>query len=277
MLNALTIDLEEFFHTHNLKQCWAPSTWSEAPNRSQVLVPRILEALARHNLRCTWFVLGWMAARSPDLVRMIADAGHEIGSHGHSHCLVYELGPEAFRDDVLRATDAIERVVGTRPTVFRAPCFSITKRSLWAFDTLRECGYEIDSSVFPIVRRSYGIPDFPRHPHRLENGLVEFPLTVLDVAGRAVPLAGGGYVRLAPNFIVPRLLKRVMGLGRPVNFYCHPWEFDLEEPYSPGIPLQKRLRHTLGRRSFIRLFERLLSEMSWAPMSEVVNAHVPPE
>jgi polysaccharide deacetylase family protein (PEP-CTERM system associated) len=277
MLNALTIDLEEFFHTHNLKQCWAPEAWSAAPSRAPVLVPRILDALDRRGARGTWFVLGWMAENAPDLVRRIADCGHEIGCHGYSHCLVYEQGPEGFREDLLRATDAIERVTGKRPTAFRAPCFSITSRNLWALDTLRECGYEIDSSIFPIARRFYGIPDFPRHPHRLANGLVEFPLTVLDVAGRALPVAGGGYVRLAPKFLVPRLLRRVMALGRPVNFYCHPWEFDLDEPRPQGIPLQKRLRHCMGRKSFFSLFERLLAEMSWAPISEVVNAHVAPE
>jgi len=277
MQNALTIDLEEFFHTHNLKQCWAPSAWSEAPSRAQGLVRQILQTLDRRGVRCTWFVLGWLAEKSPGLIREIADAGHEIGCHGYSHGLVYELGPEGFREDLLRATEVVERVVGARPSVFRAPCFSITRDSLWALETLRECGYEIDSSIFPIRRRFYGIADFRREPHRLDNGLIEFPLTVLEIAGKAVPVAGGGYVRLMPNWLVPRLLKRVVRGGRPINFYCHPWEFDLEEPRTRGVPLQKWLRHTVGRRSFGSLFEALLGEFSWVPISEAVNSHVPPE
>lgn len=274
MVNALSIDLEEFFHADNLKQCWPPGDWDRAPRRSACLVPRLLDMLAAHGVRCTWFVLGWVAEREPKLLQAIAAAGHEVGCHTYSHQLIYEQTPDGFREDLLRATDCVEAATGVRPRVFRAPSFSITARSLWALDVLRECGYEVDSSIFPVARDLYGIPECPLEPHRLENGLVEFPLTVLKVAGRTLPVAGGGYARLLPNAVVVPLLRRVNREGRPVVWYCHPWEFDCQEPRQPIASRQKRFRHYVGRRSFWPLLQRLLRELQWGTVSEVAKAYV---
>jgi polysaccharide deacetylase family protein (PEP-CTERM system associated) len=269
----MTIDMEEFFHADNLKQCWPPDTWDSAPCRTRETVPRLLEALGAAGVKSTWFVLGWLAEKAPDLVARVAAAGHEIGCHTTSHRLIYEQSPEEFRADLLRATKAITEATGRRPTAFRAPSFSITAKSLWALDVLHDCGFTVDSSIFPVARGLYGIPDFPRDPHVLANGLLEFPLTVLEVRGRALPVAGGGYARLMPNWLEVRLLKQVNAAGRPVVFYCHPWEFDCDEPPSPIPSAQKRFRHYVGRRSFFALFRRLLREMPWTTLTEAARQY----
>ncbi len=274
MLNALTIDLEEFFHGDNLEQYWPESEWESAPLRANHTVPLLLDALDRHGVKCTWFVLGWVAEKEPDVVKSVADAGHEIGCHTYSHQLVYEQNPDSFRQEVSRATEVVQEATGVRPTVFRAPCFSINASSLWALDIIKEFGYEVDSSLFPVARGLRRTPSLPRGPSVLENGLIEFPPTSIDTFGLRLPVAGGGYCRLMPNWLVVHLLKQVERSQVPLNFYCHPWEFDCRQPRTPIPSPLRAFRHYVGRSSFLALFDTLLSTMEWGTISEATRRHL---
>lgn len=274
MVNALTIDLEEFFHGDNLEQYWPESEWESAPLRGHYTVPPLLGALDEHDVKCTWFVLGWMAEKEPDVVRRVADAGHEIGCHAYSHQLVYQQNPDSFRQEISRATEVVEDATGVRPTVFRAPCFSINAASLWALDIIKEFGYEIDSSLFPVPRGPYRVPSLPAGPSMLENGLIEFPPTAIETFGLRFPVAGAGYCRFMPNWLVINLLKRAERSQVPLNFYCHPWDFDCRQPRTPIPSPLRAFRHYVGRSSFSTLFDTLLSTMEWGTISEVARRYL---
>jgi len=274
VLNALTIDLEEFFHGDNLEQYWPESEWENAPLRGHHTVPLLLDALDRHGVKCTWFVLGWVAEKEPDIVKRVADAGHEIGCHTYSHQLVYEQNPDTFRQEISRATEVVLDASGVRPAVFRAPCFSINASSMWALDIIKECGYEIDSSLFPVARGLHRIPSLPHGPSVLKNGLIEFPPTAIDTLGMRLPVGGGGYCRLIPNWLVIYLLKRAERSRVPLNFYCHPWEFDRAQPRTRIPSPFKAFRHYVGRSSFLALFEALLGTMNWGTISDAAREYL---
>lgn len=229
---------------------------------------RILELMADHGCRrATFFVLGRFAERHSQVVRQIHAAGHEVASHGYGHEEVFRQTPSAFREDITRATAILSDIVGIRPCGYRAPDFSIVGESLWALDVLAECGYEYDSSIFPITKARYGIPAWPTEPAsvQLDNGLriLEFPMTATIVLGRRVPISGGGYARLLPRFLLGQLLAREIRQRRiPPAFYCHPYEIDAREFVRSRlpVPLKVRLHQGLGRRSaadkFAMLFRR---------------------
>lgn len=250
--NALTVDLEEYFQVSNFENVIDRKTWNDLPRRAAHSTHRLLDAFDEAKQRATFFTLGWVAKRHPELVREIADRGHEIACHGYGHALVYDLGPDGFRQDVQRAKGILEDVIGTQVTGYRAPSYSITERSLWALDILHESGFRYDSSIFPIRHHRYGIPGFPKAPVRLElaNGgrLDEFPLTTIEVAGLTLPLAGGAYLRFFPQSLFHWGFKRLRDAGRPFVLYTHPWEID---PGQPRQDVSWRIRvnhyHNLGR------------------------------
>jgi polysaccharide deacetylase family protein (PEP-CTERM system associated) len=258
---------------------------------------RILELMAGHGCRrATFFVLGRFAERHPQVVRQIHAADHEVASHGHGHEEVFRLTPSAFREDVTRATAVLSDIVGTRPRGYRAPDFSIVGESLWALDVLAECGYEYDSSIFPIAKARYGIPAWPTEPAtvQLDNGMriKEFPMTATTVLGRRVPIAGGGYARLLPGFLLGQLLAReIRQRAIPPVFYCHPYEIDAREFVRSrlAVPMKVRLHQGLGRRmaanKFAMLFRRfrcvsfdsILEEVASAPAIDYERYRLPPE
>jgi polysaccharide deacetylase family protein (PEP-CTERM system associated) len=236
---------------------------------------RILELLARHRTRATFFVLGWVAERHPDLVREIRAGGHELACHGYAHRLVYDMDRETLRADLRRARRAIEDASGAAVTGYRAPTFSIVRGSLWALEIVAEEGFEYDSSIFPIHHDRYGIPDAPRFPHRvgLPGGaaLIEFPISTLEIGGQRVPFSGGGYFRLAPYTFIRAALRRVNRReAMPAMIYLHPWELDPEQPRLPIRGLS-RLRHYANlRRTAVKL-EQLLQDFALAPAREVLR------
>ncbi len=224
-------------------------------------------------MRATFFVLGAVAEKHPGLVGEIAAAGHEVGTHGYSHTLIYRLSRDAFREELRRSIGLVEDVTGTAVLGHRAPFFSITKESLWALDILAECGIRYDSSIFPVVNYRYGIPDAPRWPYEIplrDTTLLEFPVTTYRLLGRNVPVAGGAYFRIYPYLLTRHAFRSINRQGRPAVFYLHPWEID---PEHPRIPLPRRiaLTHYFNLGSTQRRLRRLLADFTFAPMREVLG------
>jgi polysaccharide deacetylase family protein (PEP-CTERM system associated) len=272
MLNALTIDVEEHFQVSAFAASVRREEWDRLPSRVEASTRLLYDLLERRGVRATFFFLGWIAERHPDLVREAARRGHEIASHGHDHRLVYDLSPDEFRADLRRARTAIEQAGGVPVAGYRAPSFSITRRSLWAFRTLAEEGYGFDSSVYPIVHDRYGMPGSERGLHWVEGGrLVEAPLTTVKLGPLVLPCAGGGYYRLLPYRITRAAIRRVNRReGRPAIVYLHPWEFDPDQPRFPAGLLRNARHHVGIRRSAARL-ERLLGELPFGTLGEVVR------
>jgi len=268
--NALTIDFEDWYQGLEIPY----KDWAGFEDRIVPVGHRLLKLLDDANVKATFFILGYIADQHPELIREIADAGHEIGTHGYSHALIYEQTSELFRDELMRAIGTLQDLTGKQVLGHRAPFFSITKESLWALDILGELGIRYDSSIFPVVNYRYGIPDAPRWPYQIEtNGhtLTEFPVSTWQVMGRKVPIAGGAYFRIYPYAITKRGLSAVNKEGYPFAFYMHPWEID---PDHPRIRLPRRiagLTHYFNLRATERRLRQLLRDFKFAPMKEVLN------
>jgi polysaccharide deacetylase family protein (PEP-CTERM system associated) len=273
MRNILTIDVEEYFHPSEVQRSIPIEEWSGLPSRVETSTDRILELLDQRSTRATFFVLGWVADRHPALIRRIAEAGHEVACHSYAHQLVYSLTPEEFREDTERAIDAIGNAVGFRPTLYRAPSFSITNRSLWALEILVECGFQYDSSIFPISHDRYGIPGFKRHAQvlRTPSGpIFEVPAATTELmSGTIVPVAGGAYMRILPYRYMAAGIRRVnQKEQRPACIYLHPWEIDVDQPrIAHGFVSQ--IRTYTGIAGMAKKLARLVTDFHFAPVSTV--------
>lgn len=276
MVNILSIDVEDYFHPSELESAAPRDTWSRHTPRVAESTKRILDLLARYDTRATFFVLGWVAEREPALLRDITAAGHEIGCHSHFHRLIYRMTPAEFREDTLRAVAAIGDACGLRPTAYRAPSYSITRDSTWAFDVLAGCGFTHDSSVYPIRHDRYGIPGFPRFSHRIptpSGSLHEVPPATIGLpSGRIVPVGGGGYLRLLPYRFTAAGIRRLNHVEtQPACLYVHPWEFDPEQPRLARDAVA-RLRTYTGISGMAAKLERLLREFRFAPLAEAASS-----
>jgi polysaccharide deacetylase family protein (PEP-CTERM system associated) len=249
VVNAMTVDVEDYFHASAFDRVVSRSSWAGRDSRVVKNTETLLESFDRAGVHATFFVLGWVAERFPQLVRDIADRGHEIASHGFHHQLIYLLTPDQFREDVRRAKATIEEAAGCTVRGYRAPSFSIVRDSLWALDVLIEEGHSYDASVFPIHHDRYGIPDASRRAHVIERqsgSLVEVPASTVRFGGANWPIAGGGYFRLLPYRWTKWGIARVNAVdAEPVVFYIHPWEIDPEQPRLP-VKRLTRWRHYRG-------------------------------
>jgi len=272
--NALTIDLED----------WAQAVLDPSlPITDHVVrnVDRLLALLAKHSVRATFFALGKVCERHPGLLPVIQSAGHEVGSHGYGHELVHRLTPRQFEDDVRRSVEIIESQIGQRPAGYRAPAFSITARTRWAGPILAELGFRYSSSIFPVRKKRYGIPDAPRVPHRWPGcSLVEFPLATLRVLGANIPVCGGGHMRLFPGWVHTKAIRRLNAAGHPAVVYLHPYEFAPEEVRDfrqSGLQFSTRryLMQSLWRNRVPLRLERLLAGFPFAPIQQVLDARSP--
>lgn len=245
--NVLTIDLEEWFHVSNFSRCLSRQDWSACETRIQHTVPCLLDLLAAHDARATFFTLGWVARRFPSLVRRISEAGHEVASHGDEHRLVTDQSPEEFRAQLLRSREAIEQACGERVVGHRAPTYSLRRGTDWAISILLEAGFEYDSSIFPFGTRQDSELCDARFPCRLSDrrsgALVEYPLSTLRVAGCNIPIAGGGYFRLLPYSFVRWGIQQLNREGRRAITYFHPWELDPGQPRVLQASWLARFRH----------------------------------
>ncbi|HYR95866.1 MAG TPA: XrtA system polysaccharide deacetylase [Candidatus Binatus sp.] len=280
MRNALTIDVEEHFQAHAYENVIDRSAWERFPSRVVRNTQRVLEVLADHRTHATFFVLGWVAERHPDLVRAIAAAGHEIGSHGYAHQLLYRQSPAEFADDLARSLGAIERALGGGNHLlgYRAPGFSLTDETLWALDILRAHGLAYDSSLQPVDRRGgsalrggkrCGVSGASRFAARVGAGLWEFPVSTVRLGGRNWPVAGGGYFRLLPLWVTRQAIARINAEGQPAIVYLHPWELDPEEPRLPEASTLSSLRHRVNLGRTEGRLRRLLGKGQFGPLRDV--------
>jgi polysaccharide deacetylase family protein (PEP-CTERM system associated) len=268
-----TVDVEEYFQVSALEGVVRRADWAGYESRVVPSTMRLLEILARHDTRGTFFVLGWVAERHPDMVRAIAAAGHEVASHGQDHLRVTHTTPEAFRESVRTSKRVLEDLIGRPVLGFRAPSFSIVPGTEWALDALIEAGYAYDSSLFPIRRPGYGYRNAVRDPHRLERpggSLMEFPPTTLRLLGLQLPAAGGAYFRLLPYGLVSRGLRQAAARDVPGTFYLHPWELDPDQPRLP-VSAATRIRHYGGLQRTVPRLRRLLSEFRFQAIATTLR------
>jgi len=273
-VNAFTVDVEDYFHVAALSSVITRDSWATREYRVEANTERLLVLLAERRVHGTFFVLGWVAERSPGLVRRIAQAGHEIACHGLSHQLVYRQSPQEFRDETTRAKGCLEDLIGQAVLGYRAASFSVTRASLWALDVLIDLGFRFDSSIFPIRHDRYGLPGATPEPHRVSapsgRTLVEFPMSAARFLGVQVPVSGGGYFRILPYWLTRAGLKQIEGRGRPFTFYLHPWEVD---PGQPRIRVGafSRFRHYTGLERCESRLRRVLTEFAFTSMREALR------
>jgi polysaccharide deacetylase family protein (PEP-CTERM system associated) len=270
IVNALTIDVEDYFQVSAFAPHIPRSEWDAKPTRVEENVELILSMLAEHTIRATFFTLGWVAERRPALVRRVAAAGHEIASHGYAHHRASDLTREEFESDITRAKALLEDTTGQPVRGYRAPSFSIGAQNEWAFECIAEAGYHYSSSVYPIKHDHYGMPSAPRFPHAPHPGLLELPLTTTRMLGRNLPAGGGGYFRLLPYQVSRWFIQRVNRIdGHPAIFYFHPWEVDPDQPRVEGIGVKTRFRHYLNLEHTERRVRRLLADFRWDRVDRV--------
>ena len=274
-LCCATIDVEEYFHIEAARGHVSRESWDNRPSRVERNVDLLLELLGRRGHRGTFFILGHVARRRPQVARRIAEAGHEIASHGTGHERLHRLDPDSFRSDVLDSKKLLEDQTGIRVLGYRAPTFSVMAETAWAIDVLAEIGFAYDASIFPVRHHWYGVPHAPVAPFRVRGGggavLLEVPPLVWRIGSRNLPVAGGGYFRLLPPALMHRGLAQAARRGRPAVLYFHPWEFDPGMPRLP-LPLLGRVRtYTALKKTAARL-DRVLSQPArWSPIADVLG------
>ena len=270
IINALTVDVEDYFQVSAFAPHIARSTWDSRECRVESNVDRILAMLSAKQTKATFFTLGWLAERYPLLVRRIVQEGHELASHGYGHERASDLTETAFFEDIRRAKSLLEDISGVEVTGYRAPSFSIGESNLWAFDGLLRAGYRYSSSIYPIRHDHYGMPDSPRHVYQVRPGLLEVPITTVRLFNRNFPSSGGGYFRLLPYELSRWMLNRVNSTERqPGIFYFHPWEIDTGQPRIAGISSKTRFRHYVNIGRTEKRLNRLLSDFSWGRMDQI--------
>jgi polysaccharide deacetylase family protein (PEP-CTERM system associated) len=267
--NALTIDVEDYFQVSAFAPHIPRNEWPTRECRVERNVDRILAMLDQHGTKATFFTLGWIAERYPELIRRIVTEGHELASHGYGHERASEQTAAAFFADINLAKLLLEDLGGQEVTGYRAPSFSIGQHNLWAFDCLERAGYRYSSSIYPIRHDHYGMPDAPRHAHTV-GGLLEVPATTLRFLNRNWPASGGGYFRLMPYGLSRWMLRRVNHVDQLVAvFYFHPWEIDADQPRIPGIGAKTRFRHYVNIHRMEARLNRLLGDFQWGRMDHL--------
>ena len=275
MRNALSVDVEDWFQVGAFEGVIARDSWESLPRRVEANTDRVLALFDEARVKATFFTLGWVAKRHPALVRRIAEAGHEVASHGWDHKRVFAMTEAEFRADIVHARTAIEDAAGQRVVGYRAPSFSIDPRTPWAHRVLAEEGYAYSSSVAPLAHDHYGWPEAPRFAWRPVAGadLIELPVTTVDVVGKRLAAGGGGFFRLLPYRFSSWAVRRVNASERrPAIFYFHPWEIDADQPRVAAAPLKSRLRHYTNLSIMQHKLLKLLREHEWTRTDEVAAA-----
>lgn len=288
--------MEDYFQVAALKEVVGPyKNWDNYPARVDNNTRTILTLLDKYNVKATFFIVGWIAERFPQLIKDIHAAGHDIGCHSYYHRLIYDLTPEEFRQDTKAAKDILEQIIGQPVLTYRAPSYSITRKSLWAVNILHELGFKYDSSIFPIIHDNYGIPDAPRYPFQWDltgnsprypkpasrqtnkitkpinrqSCLIEFPISTSIFLGRKIPVAGGGYFRLFPYWFTKMALKKINRQDQqPFIFYIHPWEIDPGQPRLKGLSALSKFRHYNNLDKTASRFEQLLTDFTFIPIGK---------
>ncbi|WP_339772584.1 XrtA system polysaccharide deacetylase [uncultured Paraglaciecola sp.] len=272
VLNAMTVDVEDFFHVSAFESIITPEQWKDYQPRVDTNTRKLLDLFAKHDVKSTFFVLGWVAERYPELIKDIHAQGHEIASHGYAHRRATEQTREQFTADVTRSKNHLEDLLGESLTGYRAPSFSIGYNNEWAFEVLAELGFQYSSSTYPVKHDLYGTPDWPRFAYKRKEGIIEIPIPTLKVMGKQTPIGGGGYFRLYPYTLTKTLISQYLKREKqPYSFYFHPWEIDADQPRMTNAPLKSRFRHYVNLNKTEGKLERLLSDFSWGTMKDVYN------
>jgi polysaccharide deacetylase family protein (PEP-CTERM system associated) len=270
MINALTIDVEDYFQVSAFEKTIARANWDSLEHRVVDNLDRILVQLAESDVKATFFTLGWLAERYPQMIRNIVEAGHELANHGYGHQRVWDLTPGEFKEDISRAKSLLEDISGVEVKGYRAPSYSIGKRNIWALEIIAETGHSYSSSIYPGSHDQYGFPGVPRFTFRETNtGLIEVPITTFKIFNRLIPASGGGFFRLYPYAMTRTLIQRLNAENHSTVFYFHPWEIDPDQPRQQNIDLKTRFRHYLNLDKTESRLKRLLNDFSWGRMDEV--------
>jgi polysaccharide deacetylase family protein (PEP-CTERM system associated) len=272
--NVFSVDVEDYFQVTGFENSVSRSSWKQRESRVCENTTRLLGLLERHQTSATFFVLGWVAEHLPHLVESIAKAGHEVGSHGYWHHSVSQQSKQQFRDDVRRSKSVLESIINQEVTAYRAPTFSITRKTFWALDVLIEEGYLVDSSVFPSAHTRNGVAAFPREIQTIKKrcgSIVEFPMPVASCFGKSIPAGGGGYFRLYPYPLTRKFIRQINQSGRPFMFYIHPWEVDPDQPKISGPKWSARFRHYVNLHSTFHKLDRLLNDFQFTTMNRCLN------
>ncbi|WP_319525821.1 XrtA system polysaccharide deacetylase [uncultured Desulfosarcina sp.] len=269
--NYLTIDVEDYYQVSAFEGVIDPNSWPKFESRVERNIQVILDLLQKRNIKATFFIVGWIAENYPQMVKKIYKQGHEIGCHSYWHRKVYDLKPESFREDTYRAKHTLEDIIGAPIKGYRAPSYSITKKSLWALDILAKLGFLYDSSIFPTYHDNYGIPDAPRFAYKLEaQQMVEFPISTTRLLGRNLPISGGGYFRLFPYALTRKALRQINDKEKkPFIFYLHPWEIDPDQPRVKNASRLSKFRHYVNLHTTQEKFSRLLNDFQFSPIANI--------
>lgn len=270
--NALTVDVEDYFQVSAFEKYIPRSSWNNINCRVEHNTYRILDLFEEKNAKATFFVLGWVAERYPELIRKMYSAGHEVASHGYEHVRVIHQSPKEFREDVVRTKDILESIVGDQVRGYRAASYSIGKDNLWAIEELKLAGYEYSSSIYPIKHDLYGMPEAPRFSfYPLDDrGVLEIPVTTIEFIGKKFPCGGGGFFRFYPYALSRWAIHQVNHKDKqPSVFYFHPWEIDPAQPRQKGLDFKTRFRHYLNLEHMEARLDRLLSDFVWDRMDKV--------
>lgn len=276
LFSCLTIDVEDWFHILDSPAVPGIKHWSSLESRIERNLKELLTVLDKLSVKVTFFWLGWLAERHKDLVRICHNAGHEISSHGYAHILAYQVGPKAFREDITQAKDILENIISDQSRGFRAPGFGITEKAPWAFDVIKESGYQYDSSVFPASRGHGGIANSPLGPYFIETRsghLLEIPMSIVEIFGRRTSLFGGGYLRLANKLMIKWGIDKLQTAGRPLIVYIHPREIDPAQPHLP-LSLLRQFKCYVNLNSTLPKLKWLCKNYSMLTMLEMVENYI---
>lgn len=272
IINAMTVDVEDYFQVSAFETTIDRAQWDAIPCRIESNMDRILKLFSESGIKATFFTLGWIAERYPELVKRIVSEGHELASHGYSHTRVTQQTPEEFRDDIQRAKKLLEDTSGVEVKGYRAPSYSIGAENLWALDELHEAGHHYSSSIYPVKHDLYGMPEASRFSFypRGEQGILEIPITTIRFGNKNLPCGGGGFFRLYPYVVSRWALKQVnQKENQPGMFYFHPWEIDADQPRQTGINLKTRFRHYLNLGRMEKRLNALLQDFNWGRMDQI--------
>lgn len=270
VLNAMTVDVEDFFHVSAFESVISPSQWKDYQPRVDTNTRRLLDLFAKKEVKSTFFVLGWVAERYPDLIKEIHSQGHEVASHGYAHKRVILLSRDEFLQDVKRSKNHLEDLLGEQIIGYRAPSFSIGYSNEWAFEVLAELGFKYSSSTYPVKHDLYGTPDWPRFAYNRPENIIEIPIPTLRLMGKQIPIGGGGYFRLYPYKVTQKLVSKYLRQEKqPYSFYFHPWEIDADQPRLKNAPLKSRFRHYVNLHRTEAKLIRLLDDFNWSTMRYV--------
>ncbi|MAI37332.1 XrtA system polysaccharide deacetylase [Alteromonas sp.] len=271
-LNAMTVDVEDYFQVSAFEGVIQKKDWDSISLRVGDNTNRLLDLFAKNNVKSTFFTLGWVAQRCPEVIKRIVNEGHELASHGLAHQRATTMSEDQFREDVRQSKDILENIGGVELKGYRAPSFSINDSNTWAYDILKELGFSYSSSTYPINHDLYGVPEWPRFKYKRDNGLIEIPIPTIRKKETNIGIGGGGYFRLYPYWLSKRRISEFMKTeNAPYSFYFHPWEIDAQQPKFENAPWKSKARHYINLSKMEGKVEKLLNDFNWVTMREAYD------